>query len=109
MKKGRGLAILALLVAIGVMGYTGMQLYKANQVYQEGNSAYDGLRVSVREGAHVQGTTVSLSAKEHSQCFAIGSSSKYKHHKNHAYECSVWNAAGSSHISRQEPFPNYKP
>ena len=62
--KGRGIAIAALLVAIGVMGYAGFQLYKADQVYQEGNKTYDGLRGWVRESPPVQGNTAALPAKE---------------------------------------------
>ena len=51
MKISKILAILVLLIAIGVMGYAGIQLYQADQVYREGNEAYEELVDRIRDKA----------------------------------------------------------
>jgi sortase B len=49
MKTSKIFALLVLLVAIGVMGYSGFRVYEADQVYKEGNAAYDDLRERVKD------------------------------------------------------------
>ena len=49
MKKGRIIAILVLLAAIGMMAYAGIKLAKVERVYREANSAYDSLSAQIRK------------------------------------------------------------
>lgn len=55
------LALLALLLGIGVMGYARVQLAEANQIYQEGGAVYTDISDRVRENAVVDATTPSVS------------------------------------------------
>ena len=54
MKTHKAFALLILLLAIGVMGYSGSRLTATQQTYQEGNSNYEDLRDRVKgNGASV--------------------------------------------------------
>ena len=48
MKKHKIIAIFILLLALGVTAYAGLQLYAINDIYREGNAAYDDLSGQVR-------------------------------------------------------------
>ena len=48
MKISRIITVFILLAAIGVMGYSGFQVYEADQGYKEGNAAYEDLRDRIK-------------------------------------------------------------
>ena len=50
MKKRNTIAILVLLAAICVMGYTGPQLIEAEQAWRDGNEAYNAFSEQVKQG-----------------------------------------------------------
>jgi sortase B len=50
MKKKKVIALVTLLLGMGVAAYAGFNLLAADQVYQEGNAAYDAISSRVRGG-----------------------------------------------------------
>ena len=51
MSKRITAAILVMLLGIGLMAYAGAELLQTDQIYKEGNSAYEELRINIRGSA----------------------------------------------------------
>ncbi|MCL2013353.1 MAG: class B sortase [Oscillospiraceae bacterium] len=91
MKIRKMFAILILLTAIGVMGYAGTRLYKADQVYRKGNAVYEDLTDRIREKAeHPQETAAALPEKQKPKTYIPAFNTDFKALKKVNEDSAAW-------------------